>query len=289
MNKLQKIAEETIEAVEAGIYTNPSGKIISLDKMMAYCIHRSKLYKPTDRPESDNQRLEYNNCKINISPEIVVTKESSLEAAARLAKENPCLLNFASAKHAGGGFLRGAPAQEESIARSSGLYHTLIRHQEYYEENKRSQAKNIGLYLNYAIYSPDVPVFRNDAGDWLEEPYLVSVVTSPAPNRHAILEDEDNKKIFIDDYEAEEMMEIDIKKTFSIRMKQVLSIMAAEGHRTIILGAWGCGVFGNDPLVVAELFRDNLKNVPFFDSVVFAILDKEDSYTFRSFSQIFSS
>jgi uncharacterized protein (TIGR02452 family) len=213
----------------------------------------------------------------------MVTRESTLEAAARLAGERPCILNFASAKHPGGGFLRGSPAQEESIARSSGLFPTLIRHPEFYEENKKSQRNNIGLYLDYAIYSPDVPVIRNDAGEWLEEPYFVSVVTSPAPNRHAIFDDEDNKM----DDDQEEAMEMKIEQTFSKRMKQVLSIMAAQGHRTIILGAWGCGVFGNDPLMVAELFRDNLKLLPFFDKVAFPIYDRSDSETLRSFVQIF--
>jgi uncharacterized protein (TIGR02452 family) len=126
-------------------------------------------------------------------------------------------------------------------------------------------------------------VFRNDAGDWLEQSYLTSVLTSPAPNRHAIFSDEDNKM----DDDQEEAMEIKIEETLSRRMYQVLSIMALHGHRTIILGAWGCGVFGNDPLLVAELFKENLRRLPFFDTVVFAIYDKEDSLALRSFGQIF--
>ncbi|MCK9567538.1 TIGR02452 family protein [Candidatus Pacearchaeota archaeon] len=281
MNKLQKIAEDTIAAIDAEKYTTPSGRTLSLDKLMASCTRRSVLYKPDGIAE-----LEKSNGltrKIVVAPEIMVTRESTLEAAARLAGERPCILNFASAKHPGGGFLRGSPAQEESIARSSGLFPTLIRHPEFYEENKKSQRNNIGLYLDYAIYSPDVPVIRNDAGEWLEEPYFVSVVTSPAPNRHAIFDDEDNKM----DDDQEEAMEMKIEQTFSKRMKQVLSIMAAQGHRTIILGAWGCGVFGNDPLMVAELFRDNLKLLPFFDKVAFPIYDRSDSETLRSFVQIF--
>ena len=292
MNKLQKIAEDTIAAIDAEKYTTPSGRTLSLDKLMASCTRRSVLYKPDGIAE-----LEKSNGltrRIVTAPEIMVTRESTLEAAVRLASERPCILNFASAKHPGGGFLRGSPAQEESIARSSGLYPTLIRHPEFYEENKKSQKDNIGLYLNYAIYSPDVPVMRNDAGEWLEEPYLVSVVTSPAPNRHAILNvDDDDRYVLvgkedkpISDDEAE-AVEKKIEEVFDGRMRQVLSIMAAQGHRTIILGAWGCGVFGNDPLMVAELFRDNLKKLPFFDRVSFPIYDRSDSETLRSFVQIF--
>jgi uncharacterized protein (TIGR02452 family) len=288
-NNLEKIAKETVAAIEDEKYTT-SGKTIPIGKLIDSSVKRSTLYKPEGGISPTHLERElYNIPRVkNETPNIIVTRESSLQAAERLKDERPCLLNFASAKHPGGGFLLGAAAQEESIARSSGLYASLINHPEYYEENKRSQRNNIGLYLDYAIYSPDVPVFRNDVtGEWLEEPFLTSIVTSPAPNRHAILEDEDNKKIFSDDQEAEEMMEIDIEKTFSRRIEQVLSIMVVQGHRTIILGAWGCGIFGNDPLLVAELFKDNLRKLQFFDSVVFPIFDRKGSDTVRAFEQIF--
>jgi uncharacterized protein (TIGR02452 family) len=278
---LKKIAEQTIAAIDAEKYKTPSGLSVSLEKLISSSVRKSKLYRPSET-EDIIKALDVTR-KLSANPEIVVTRESSLEAAARLAKNHPCLLNFASAKHPGGGFLQGASAQEESIARSSALYPTLIRHPEYYEENKRSQKDNIGLYRDYAIYSPDVPVFRNDAGDWLDEPYLTSVLTSPAPNRHAIFNDEDNKM----NDSQEEAMEMKIEETFNRRMNQVLSIMALHGHRTIILGAWGCGIFGNDPLMVAELFRDNLKKLPFFDTIAFPIYDRSDSDTLRSFVQIF--
>jgi uncharacterized protein (TIGR02452 family) len=281
-NKLKKIAEETIEAINAEKYTTPSGKIISIKKSLAYSIKLTKLYKPNGASELE-EILNYTS-KISASPDIFITRESTLEAAARLASENPCILNFASAKNAGGGFLRGSAAQEESIARSSALYPTLIRHPEYYEENKRSQKDNIGLYLDYAIYSPRVVVFRNDAGDWLEDPYVVSILTSPAPNRSAIMNDEIND---IDDATHDETKELEIQEVLDRRMRQILSIMAAQGHRTIILGAWGCGVFGNDPLLVAELFKENLTKLPFFDNVIFAIYDKVDSEAYLSFSQVF--
>jgi uncharacterized protein (TIGR02452 family) len=286
-NKLQKIAEDTIAAIEAEKYTTPSGRTLSLDKLMATCTGRSMLYKPDDVIGCDSLPVRQEH-----SPEITVTRESTLEAAARLANTCPCILNFASAKHPGGGFLQGSPAQEESIARSSGLYPTLIRHPEFYEENKRSQKDSVGLYLDYAIYSPDVPVMRNDAGDWLEEPYLVSVVTSPAPNRHAILNvDKDDRYVLLGKENKtisdNEVVEKKIEEVFNKRIRQVLSIMATKRHRTIILGAWGCGVFGNDPLIVAKLFRDNLNLLPFFDTIVFPIYDRSDSETLRSFVQIF--
>lgn len=283
---LQKIAEATMTAIEAGKYKSASGQTIPIKDWIDYCTNHSELYRPGSETSiiADLEMI----CPKSSSPEIEVTRESTLEAAARLSKVDlPCVLNFASAKNPGGGFLRGASAQEESIARSSGLYKTLIRHPEYYEENKRSQKNNIGMYLDYAIYSPDVPVIRNDSGDWLDEPYLMAVVTSPAPNRSAMLmkSDDADKKVR-DDIDLD-TLEKSIEQFLNRRMCQILSIMAKHGHRTIVLGAWGCGVFGNDPLLVAELFKENLKKLPFFDRVAFPIYDRSDSDAFRSFVQIF--
>lgn len=270
------IADETIEAIKNERYKTASGRTLSLDKLIQPAIRGSKLYKPDWIPDFA--------AKENKSPIISVTHESTLEAAARLSGKNACALNFASAKNPGGGFLRGSIAQEETIARSSALYPTLIAHPEYYEENKRSQKDSIGIYKDYAIYSPNVPVIRNDAGDWLDAPYLISVVTSPAPNRRAILDDFKSE-----DDELPTQTETVIHLVFVRRMVQVLRIMAENNHRTIILGAWGCGIFGNKPEVVAPMFKAVLEQIPYFDEIVFAIYDKPDSETMKQFKTVFES
>lgn len=266
---LIKIAQDTLAAIEAGKYTTPNGRVLSIGSAVSKSIKGSLLYDPdwsVEIPEYTNP-----------SPSIEVTKESSLEAAFRLKDLDPCLLNFASAKNPGGGFLRGTASQEESIARSSALYCTLMEHPKFYAANKTAST-DIGLYQDYAIYSPRVPVIRDDHGFWLEEPYVVSVLTSPAPNRRAIL----------DKYEATDRLEGLIKNTCQSRIIQILSIMAAHGHRTIILGAWGCGVFGNDPVVVAGVFKEALKQNPFFDNITFPIYDREDSNVFVAFKEAFT-
>jgi uncharacterized protein (TIGR02452 family) len=282
-NKAKKIAEETLDAIQEQKYKTASGRTISLDKLIQPAVRRSKLYKPGE-PDTF---ADFNAVK-NSKPIISVTRESTLEAAWRLSEENPCVLNFASAKSPGGGFLQGALAQEESIARSSALYYTLIVHPEMYEENKRTQKDNIGLYLDYAIYSPDVPVIRNDRGDWLDEPYTTSVVTSPAPNRGVIFSDPDAPDVGTEERSKFFMgMEEKIVETLCKRMDQVLKIMIIEKHRTIVLGAWGCGAFGNIPLVVAQLFKDALDKYPYFDNIVFAIYDAPDSETYLAFENVF--
>src|SRR5205823_7936071 len=89
-----------------------------------------------------------------------VANETTLAAARRLltAGLRPVALNFASATAPGGGFLSGARAQEESLARSSGLYACLVGNAMYEFHRPRHDP----MYTHYAIYSPDVPVFRTD-------------------------------------------------------------------------------------------------------------------------------
>lgn len=284
--QLIEIANSTLAAINEGEYTTSSGNKIDIHSDVQYSIDHSVLYTPdmTELKKSNGWTR-----KIFTNPVFEVTNESVLDCAQRLynslefpnseyCADHVCILNFASAKNPGGGFLRGANAQEESIARSSSLYSSLIQHIEFYEENKKSQRNNIGLYLDYAIYSPDVVVIRNDKGEWLDDPFTISVVTSPAPNRTAILTDEDTTT-------SDDM----IRDVFNRRIYQVLSIMGHYGYRTIVLGAWGCGIFGNDPWMVAKLFKENLQKLPFFAKVAFPIYDRPDSETFRAFVQTFGS
>ncbi len=78
------------------------------------------------------------------------------------------------------------------------------------------------------------------------------------------------------------------------RTEKLLSIAAIHGHRVLVLGAWGCGVFGNDPTRVASDFYDHLVNNPqlnqCFSKVVFAVLDRStDESVIQPFRQVFSS
>ncbi len=131
-----------------------------------------------------------------------------------------------------------------------------------------------GFYTNYAIYSPAVPVFKDDEGELLDEPYLCAFVTSPAVNVGAI---RDNERRLVRD----EMRE---------RVNKVLALMAGHGHDAAVLGAWGCGVFKNDPEMIAELFASALRGkfAGAFAKVVFAVLSS-DGETIRPFAERFSS
>lgn len=204
------------------------------------------------------------------APVVTVTGESSLAATARLAGDVACLV-FASARHPGGGFLNGAQAQEESIARGSALYHCLLAARPFYDHHRQSTSL---LYTDRVIYSPAVPVFRDARDELLAAPYPVTFLTCAAPNLSAIRTNQPSS--------ADE-----VPAVLHRRATRVLRVAAAHGHRRLVLGAWGCGVFGNDPSVVAGAFAAALQSVPHFDEIVFAVLDRPGGATRAAFDQVF--
>jgi uncharacterized protein (TIGR02452 family) len=188
---------------------------------------------------------------------IEVTNETTLSAAKRLLTQGyrPVVLNFASATHPGGGFLNGARAQEEYLARSSCLYQCLRDSPMYAFHRSRHDP----LYTDYLIYSPDVPVFRADDGTLMETPYAVSIITAAAVNANTV--------------RAERQREI--PPAMWTRILKVLAAGVLHGHDAIVLGAWGCGAFGNDGKEIAMLFREalveNFRGA--YAHLVFAIVD----------------
>jgi uncharacterized protein (TIGR02452 family) len=254
---LVKVAEETVKIAERGSYKTKAGKRVVID-----CETPAK-----------NTRLFTNelvawtpaNCEMF---DIEFTDETTLQAAQRLSNRQPlCCLNFASARHPGGGFLAGARAQEESLARSSGLYHCLTRKLGFYERHRESN----GLYSNTMIYSPDVPVFRDDAGNLLDTPYTMNIISAPAVNVGALRQN--NPELLPK-----------VKTVMMGRALKVLALAASMNTRTLILGAWGCGIFQNDPEMIAKLFLDGLRSnfAGAFELVVFAIPDAKMLKVFQA-------
>lgn len=255
-------AEEAVRISERGAYTAPSGARVVIDVDVAAAVratvdHRPDAVIPLPAPASHGTRTVTR-----------VVNGTSLASARALALRGhaPFVLNFASAKNPGGGFLRGARAQEESLARGSALY-VCIRGSEMYGYHR---ANGDCLYSDWMIHSPNVPVFRDDVtGALLEEPYLCAFLTTPAPNAGVVLEREPGRAA-------------EVERTMRARVTRSLAVAALHGHRHLVLGAWGCGVFGNSPAVVADAFRRELDGAfaGVFDEVVFAVLDWSDERRF---------
>ncbi len=236
------IAQATLAACDAGFYTNAAGERVELAPPIAEAVAGSVIH---DRAPH-----------VSAAPHatrISVAAETTLAAIARLG-EGWCVLNFASAKNPGGGFLGGAQAQEESLARSSALYACQLANLAMYEQQRTARS---AMYLDLALYSPAVPVFRDDDGAWLARPVLASMITCAAPNAGALRQH--------GMFDADEVAAV-----LRRRAAMVLAIAAHHGETRLVLGAWGAGVFGNDPELVARIFRELLGDA--FAEVVFAVL-----------------
>jgi uncharacterized protein (TIGR02452 family) len=268
---LATIAEETVEISRRGWYFAPPGERVTIGDAVERAMAGTRLHRPQgddpfDIPSGEVAR-----------PVIEVTPETTSAAARRLVEREGnarvAALNFASARNPGGGFLGGARAQEEDLARCSALYVCQLRQPTYYEENRACTSM---LYTDHLIYSPDVPFFRDDGHALLPAPFLLSVLTSPAPNAGEAKKRGDGGGV---------------RETLERRAHQVLSVAAHHRHSVLVLGAWGCGVFRNDPRAVAEVFARLLGDVPFatvFSRVVFAVYDRsKEQATYRAFAERF--
>ncbi|MCC6726936.1 MAG: TIGR02452 family protein [Saprospiraceae bacterium] len=262
-NNLRQIAEDTLEILKNGRFETPMGEVIPIAEQQHFAVENTIVYTPTmlDELIVRHQPVATGNTTIE------VTRESSLGAILRLLEEgrkDVLCLNFASAKNPGGGFLGGAQAQEESIARSSGLYPCQLGATAYYEANRHTKSC---FYTDYMIYSPSVPILKKDDGTTVDELMKASIITAPAVNTGVIKH-----------REPERLPEIET--VMKRRMEKVLAIALAHGHKTIILGAWGCGVFQNDPAEIAKCFKEviDTRFKHDFEKIVFAVYARDERF-----------
>lgn len=158
-------------------------------------------------------------------------------------------LNFASYKNAGGCFISGSTAQEESLCHASYLYNILKECNSYYKYNNAH--KNNALYTNRALYTEEVRFFKN------QKSVCCDIITCAAPNYYAA-------------YKYRRMDKESNSIALKQRIKFVLNVAEYNKVDTLILGAFGCGVFGQDPREVATIFKAELSKHN-FNKVVFAI------------------
>lgn len=248
------LGRSAVEAARTGLYVTKTGsEVVWREAVQAACA--AKLSIRPDAVLPNNARMTFTETKVQ------VTNETTLGASRRLAERGlrPLALNFANGVQPGGGFLNGARAQEEALCRSSALYQTLIDDPMYDEHQKRPLPDS----TDWAIYSPDVPVFRTDDGTELQHPWPLSFITSAAPYAPTIGQPQ-----------AGDLLQK--------RIHRVLAIARSYGYTTLVLGAWGCGAFENDPHRTATDFRQALENdfTGAFAEIIFAITDWSPERTF---------
>ena len=243
----------------------------------------TRIYWEDDYPEFDSSEV--------CDTEVTVTGDRSYQAAMRLAAENEgckiAVMNFANAFHPGGGVTKGASAQEECLCRTSTLYPLLDREilkRTYYEHHRKLKTPKASDAL---IYTEDVVICKTDEDlpkrlpreQWVK----VDVITVAAPdlrnmsNRYAPLVDGgaymNNAELF--GYHVK-------------RAIHVLTCAAAKEADILVLGAFGCGAFQNDPEVVARAYKVAIGEFPkVFRKIEFAVYcSPKDRKNFETFSRV---
>ena len=246
-NVAAALGRSAVNAASNGCYVTRAGQeVVWRDAVQAACAAKRSIAPDVTLPGAERSAF----------PEtrVQVTNETTLGASRRLVDRGlrPLALNFANGIQPGGGFLSGARAQEEVLCRSSALHQTLIDDLMYQEHRKRPEPDS----TDWAIYSPDVPVFRTDDGMELPHPWLLSFITCAAPY-------------------APDIGQPQAGDLLQKRIHRVLAIARAFGHASLVLGAWGCGAFENDPYRTARDFRQALEHEfdGAFSDIVFAITD----------------
>ena len=194
-------------------------------------------------------------------------------------------LNFASYTSPGGKFMEGSGAQEESLCHNSTLYNVLEAFSNTYITHTMNGNRNLGLYSDDTLYSKDILFFdenvvkeTKDIG--LETPVLCDIITCAAPFTRNVLR---YKRATLEECE----------NAMRKRIRRILEIAVHNEVDILILGAFGCGVFGNNPKFVARAFADELhgehiKNK--FERVIFAVPSlTENDDTRHTFSFEFAS
>lgn len=283
-NELIEILAETLQILNQGSYTVNGKKVklqLSKERMEA-----SHVLLPEEKLETGN------NPTISSSAEQCrydCVKQDSFVAAIQLAHDCPddtrvvkpvLVLNFANPVNIGGGVYKGASTQEEDLCRRSSLLRSLENSHAF-----RYYSYNRGLHAHMGsdaiLLSPEVEIIRDEYGALMDNTTIVSVLTCAAP---------------MISYGLEGMSEAEYRTMFYNRIVRVLQCAAYYGYEDLVLGAWGCGAFGNDAAVVAELFYKALKEFHWngmtanelFRNVIFAIRSKGgESYNFRQFDQRF--
>ena len=265
MNNIS-VARETIRIIERGSYT-VGGKTVSLPDM-----NYSQVIVMT--PEQGAALVDAFQPRFGSMCSISVTAEDTFSAAQTMGGV-PLVLNFANGHHAGGGFLFGANAQEEALCRCSTLYASISSEtaKEMYRYNNTHLS---AVESDYMLLSPSVCVFRDYRSEMLEQPFPAAVITAPAPNRRGAAAFANKQTI---------------RETFQRRIRIILAAAAQYGYRDAVLGAWGCGAFGNDPAAVAADFRQVIVQEHFgsaFDRIRFAVCGNPNGRNIRAFLDEFA-
>ena len=215
---------------------------------------------------------------------IIVSQLRSFEAAAQYIGKRTAVLNFASATNPGGGVEKGASAQEECLCRVSTLYPCLadqkMRDSFYTPHRKNGNA----LHNDDIIYTPNVLVIKDDDHNLLSEPFSVDIISCAAPN----LREQPSNQYNTGDTIKVQISDNELLALHEKRARKIFASAIANGVEVLILGAFGCGAFQNDPHIVAQAYKNVLPDFAhYFHTIEFAIFcNAKNIENYQVFSSI---
>jgi len=276
-----ELLNETIQTIKNGYYVKENQKI----KLKLYSSQYEKvIYLSEKEITSLYNQDAFSTIKLPISSNchISVTNCDSFESALQMqqlineSNQKVLVLNFANPVNAGGGVYYGAVAQEKDLCRKSTLLFSLESNEasEFYAFHQKLGSN---LSSHSMILSPNVEIIRDSKNQFLPKTQIVSVLTCAAPINIGNI----NAGISPKTYE----------NLLYERILHMLFVAAKYRYHYFVLGAWGCGAFGNDALLVAKLFKKALhtqggSNVlvkDYFTNIDFAVLCKSNMYNFDCF------
>lgn len=245
---------------------------------------RSVIYR---NPEEELRIV--NSLRFEDEAEITVTRNRTLEAAGNLCRKYPKsrvgILNFASAVTPGGGVVSGSNAQEECLCRCSTLYPCLQTKELWKDYYNYHRMQHDRYYTNRCVYIPDVVVLKTDTELPERMPeshrYKVDVITCAAPNLNVNrLAEHTGMQCTISTEELHNL--------FKVRIEGIMRVGVQHKIDALVLGAFGCGAFHNNPVMVASCFKEALETYKYaFCKIEFAIFCQlSDDVNYQVFSGI---
>lgn len=262
-SRLKQAAEENVQIASTGKYMNEKGEEVDVSQSMKNAIDKSIHYDI-----SHTFRIPEIAKEVHTTVKILFA--SSLEAAIALKRDGAGhvgILNSASCKTPGGTCLKGTLSLESCLCRGSLLLPCLAQFES--TTDKFYKISGIAKYASNpsccAIFSPDVPIIREDSMEavLLDNYETSSFVSIPAPNAFLLGNGENASEA--------------LRNATYTRLYRALCILSQQGCTDIILCAIGCVSHSNSPNMVAEVFDDLLSNAfqNHFDRVIFAINPKK--------------
>lgn len=275
-NDTESILNSTRNILNTGHFYWGNGKRIFLnispEVMKTKVLLPFEIYEYFDSYES-KKRISNSKCKITVK------KVDTLQAARMFyeaGKENVIVLNFANPIEPGGGIRRGAIAQEESLCMRTTLLLSLENKnaEAYYQYNQA--LKNVLAASDAVIVSKNVQVFRNPDYKLIENPFVIDVITAAAPLVSPFSH-------CLDGVSEIQMQQLWFQRIVSIMLSMIMNSCSTN----VVLGAIGCGAYGNSPNLVSNAFKEVFEKIRidnFFEEITFAILGEEN---FRIFNETF--